>query len=111
MSVTFTYCATDGTTSQVTWCASSSTNAAPYGLYRQTGGTCLWSTGVQKAGQLTTKGGTVTIFAAAGVGVSGTRKQLAVTLPVDANLSSSQTSNQGLYTLSDTMTLRNAAVQ
>jgi len=100
-----------GSPTQDTWCVSSSTGTAPYGLYRQTGGSCAWSTGVQKASQLTTKNGTVTIFAAASVGVTGTRPQLAVTLPVDANLSSSQAANQGLYTLSDTMTLRNAAVQ
>ena len=99
--------------SQVTWCVSSSNGLAPFGLYRQTGSSCSWSTGVSKASQLTTttSSGTATVFAAASIGVSGTRPQLTVTLPVDANLSSSQTVKQGLYILGDTMTLRNAAVQ
>lgn len=105
MSVTFTEPSTttgcSSGTSQVTWCVSSSTGSAPFGLYRQTGASCSWSTGVKKSDQLTTKSGTVTIFVP--VAVAGTHPQIAVTLPVDANLSNSK----GVYTLSDTMTLRN----
>jgi Tfp pilus assembly protein PilW len=104
MSATFTEPSATGCssgTSQVTWCVSSSTGSAPFGLYRQTGATCSWSTGAKRADQLTTKNGTVTIFVP--VVVAGSHPQLTVTLPVDANLSS----NGGLYTLSDTMTLRN----
>jgi len=106
MSVTLTY-ACGGTTSQVTWCASSSSGSAPYGLYRQAGAVCSYSTGVQRADQITTtdkSGNPVTIFAP--LVVSGSHPQLQVTLPVDANLANTQ----GLYTLTDTMTLRNAAV-
>jgi prepilin-type N-terminal cleavage/methylation domain-containing protein len=107
MSVTFsepnvTTGCSSGTT-QVTWCVSSSTGNAPFGLYRQSGASCSWSTGVKKAGQLTTKNGTVTVFVP--VAVASTKPQLSVTLPVDANLANSQ----GVYTLADTMTLRNTS--
>jgi prepilin-type N-terminal cleavage/methylation domain-containing protein len=117
-SVNLTFCAADGTTSQVTWCVSSSTGVAPYGLYRLSGaGICGWSGGVangaKRATQIVTKtktGGVVTVFAVPAVGTNS-RPQLTVTLPVDANLATSQNVSQGLYTLTDTMTLRNAAVQ
>lgn len=90
-----------GSTNQVTWCASSSNGVAPFGLYRQTGSTCAAATGVSRAGSLTTNA----IFSSPTCAV-GTRPQLGVTLPVDANLNSAA----GTYTLSDTITLRNAAV-
>lgn len=85
---------------QVTWCASSSNGLLPFGLYRQSGGSCLWSTGVLKAGSLTTNA----VFSA--VTASGQRPQLQVTFPVDANLASTK----GTYTLGDAITLRNASV-
>jgi Tfp pilus assembly protein PilW len=96
-------------TSQVTWCASSASGTAPFGLYRQTGATCSYSTGVQKAGSLQCAGTNpptcpTPVFAY--TPVSGTRPQLQVYLPVQANLSN----NAGNYTLSDVVTLRNAPV-
>lgn len=105
MSVKLTYC--DGTTNPVTWCVSSSSGTAPFGLYRLSGsGTCGWATGVKRADQLRTtdrSGQPVTIFTA--VVVSGSLPQLQVTLPVDASAATSK----GLYTLADTITLRNLA--
>jgi prepilin-type N-terminal cleavage/methylation domain-containing protein len=88
-------------TTQVTWCASSP-SGAPYTLYRQTGATCAYNNGISKVGSLTTNA----IFAAnpsCSPGVVA-RPQLGVTLPVDANLASTN----GTYTLSDAITLRNA---
>ena len=87
-------------TTQVTWCAASSNGVAPFGLYRQSGGSCAPSTGVNKAGSLTTNA----VFTA--VTASQQRPQLQVSFPVDANLASTK----GTYTLGDTITLRNAAV-
>src|SRR5262249_7885549 len=85
---------------QVTWCASSASGTAPFGLYRQTGTTCSSSTGVKRAGSLTTSA----VFTA--VTASGTRPRLQVTFPVDANLRNTA----GTYTLNDSITLRNASV-
>ena len=90
---------TTGTT-QVTWCAASTSGSAPFGLYRQTGATCGASTGVQRAGSLTT----TAVFAAVCPAGTTIHPQLAVTFPVDANL----TNSTGSYTLSDTLTARNA---
>lgn len=87
--------------SNVTWCTGSSTGAAPYGLYRQTGTTCAWNTGVNKAGQLTTNN----VFALASVS-TGQRPELQVSFPVDANLATPS----GLYTLTDLVMARNAPV-
>jgi Tfp pilus assembly protein PilW len=93
-------CSGGAATSNVTWCADSATGAAPFGLYRQTGTTCAYNNGVKRADQLTTS----TVFALSTT--SGQRPMLAVSFPVDANLSS----NEGTYTLGDTVMARNAAV-
>jgi type II secretory pathway pseudopilin PulG len=93
-------CSAGVATSNVTWCADSSTGVAPYGLYRKTGTTCSYSTGLKKAEQLKLN----TVFALSTA--SGQRPQLAVSFPVDANLSTTN----GVYTLSDTVTARNSAV-
>jgi prepilin-type N-terminal cleavage/methylation domain-containing protein len=94
--------ATNGCSSstQVTWCVASASGAAPFDLYRQTGATCGSSTGVKRAGSLTTSA----VFTA--VTATGSRPKLQVTFPVDANLSSTK----GTYTLNDSITLRNASV-
>jgi Tfp pilus assembly protein PilW len=92
-----------GSTNQVTWCADSA-SGAPFGLYRQQGGSCSWSTGVRRAGSLNTNSVFVMLDCAA-VG-SGFRKQLQVTLPVNANLGTSTRA----YQLSDTITMRNVAI-
>src|SRR6478609_9469261 len=86
-------------TSNVAWCADSSTGAAPFGLYKQTGTTCAYNNGVQRAAQLKTNA----VFALSTT--SGRRPQLAVSFPVDANLSTPN----GVYTLSDTVMARNSA--
>ena len=93
-------CVTGG--SQVTWCVTSS--SAPYSLYRQTGATCAASTGVLQARNLTTKADFTSVIA------SGYHPQLTVNLPLDANLRPGRAANEDLYTLNDTMMLRNAAV-
>jgi len=100
-SATLTNCAPDGTTSQITWCADSANGLKPFALYRQTGGSCAYSTGVRRATSLTTKA----VFTQ--VCTVGARPQVAVSLPVDANTASSAR----IYTLADTITLRNAAVK
>jgi type II secretory pathway pseudopilin PulG len=87
-------------TNQSTWCATSASGAAPFGLYRQSGATCSSSTGVQRAGSLTTS----SVFTA--VTASGQRPQLQVIFPVDANLSKTA----GTYTLKDVITLLNGTV-
>jgi hypothetical protein len=92
-------CSGGAATSNVTWCADSATGAAPFGLYRQTGTSCGFSTGVKRADQLTTSA----VFALSTT--SGRRPELALSFPVDANLSSTE----GAYTLSDTVMARNAA--
>jgi Tfp pilus assembly protein PilW len=92
-------CSAGVATSNVTWCADSSTGAAPFGLYKQTGTTCAYNNGVQRADQLKTN----TVFALSTT--SGRRPQLAVSFPVDANLSTTN----GVYTLSDTVMARNSA--
>jgi type II secretory pathway pseudopilin PulG len=92
-------CSAGVATSSVTWCADSAAGAAPFALYRQTGTTCSYSTGVKKADQLKLN----TVFALSTT--SGRRPQLAVSFPVDANLSTTK----GVYTLSDTVMARNAA--
>jgi len=89
---------------QVTWCATSATGNAPFSLYRQVGATCAASTGVRQAQYLTTKADFTSVI------TTGKHPQLAVTLPMDANLSPGRAANQDLYTLTDTMMLRNAAV-
>jgi prepilin-type N-terminal cleavage/methylation domain-containing protein len=96
--VTLTYsCST--TPTQVTWCASSSAGS-PYGLYRQTGTSYAYNTGTWKTDSLSTNA----VFALAPP-VTGRRRQLQVTFPVQANLSNSR----GNYTLSDVIMLRNGA--
>jgi Tfp pilus assembly protein PilW len=93
-----------GSTNQVTWCAASSNGQQPFGLYRQLGGSCSWSTGVKRAGSLNTNSVFV-MLACAAVG-SGFRQQLQVTLPVNANLGTSTQT----YKLADTITMRNASI-
>lgn len=92
-------CSAGVATSNVTWCADSSTGAAPFGLYRQTGTTCAYGSGVKRADQLKTSA----VFALSTT--SGQRPQLALSFPVDANLSTTN----GVYTLSDTVMARNSA--
>lgn len=109
-SVTLSYgCSSGVASSWVTWCASSSTGVAPFGLYRQTGQTCAYNNGVKKAEALTcaTAGGSCASAVFAYTATSGMRPQLVVTLPVDANLTNG---NVGSYNLGDTITLRNAPV-
>jgi len=86
-------------TSNVTWCADSSTGAAPFGLYRQTGTACAYNNGVKRADQLKT----TSVFALSTT--SGRRPMLALSFPVDANLSTAN----GVYTLNDTVMARNSA--
>lgn len=101
-SATLTNCAADGTTSQITWCAASASGLKPFGLYRQTGGSCAVATGVKRAGSLTTNA----VFTPVACSV-GSRPQVLVSLPVSADNSITPAT----YTLSDTITLRNAAVK
>lgn len=89
---------------QVTWCATSPTSSAPFSLYRQVGQTCSASTGVLEAQDLTTKADFTSVI------TTGSHPQLAVDLPLDANLRPGRPANADLYTLTDTMMLRNAAV-
>jgi prepilin-type N-terminal cleavage/methylation domain-containing protein len=95
-------CVNGGT--QVTWCATSASGAAPYSLYRQVGATCAAATGVRQARFLTTKADFTSVIA------TGSHPQLTVNLPLDANLRANRAANEDLYTLNDTMMLRNAAV-
>jgi type II secretory pathway pseudopilin PulG len=92
-------CSAGAATSNVTWCADSASGSAPFGLYRQTGTACAYSTGTKRADQLKTN----TVFALSTV--SGRRPMLALSFPVDANLSTTN----GVYTLSDTVMARNSA--
>jgi prepilin-type N-terminal cleavage/methylation domain-containing protein len=86
----------------VTWCVDSSTGSAPFTLYRQTGSSCAYNNGTPRVNSLTSNVVFSLPTCTAGVVV---RPQLLVTLPVDANLASAA----GTYTLSDRITLRNAA--
>ena len=92
-------CSAGVATSNITWCVDSSTGAAPFGLYRQTGTACAYNNGVKRADQLKTSAD----FALSTT--SGQRPQLALSFPVDANLSTTN----GVYTLSDTVMARNSA--
>ncbi|MGN6609648.1 MAG: PilW family protein [Jatrophihabitans sp.] len=87
---------------QVTWCATGT--SSPYKLYRQVGATCAASTGVLQAQNLTTKAVFTSVL------TTGFHPQLTVKLPLDANLKPGRAANQDLYTLTDTMMLRNAPV-
>jgi Tfp pilus assembly protein PilW len=93
-------CSNGVATSNVTWCADSSTGAAPFGLYRQTGTACAFNNGVKRADQLKANA----VFALSTT--SGQRPSLTVSFPVDANLSTTV----GTYTLGDTVMARNSAV-
>jgi prepilin-type N-terminal cleavage/methylation domain-containing protein len=95
-------CVNGGT--QVTWCATSANGAAPFKLYRQVGATCAAATGVLEAQNLTTKADFTSVIA------TGSHPQLTVNLPLDANLRANRAANEDLYTLNDTMMLRNAGV-
>ena len=92
-------CSAGVATSNVTWCVDSSTGAAPFGLYRQTGTACAYNNGAKRADQLTTSAD----FALSTT--SGVRPRLTVNFPVDANLSTTN----GVYTLSDSVMARNSA--
>jgi prepilin-type N-terminal cleavage/methylation domain-containing protein len=89
---------------QVTWCVASANGSAPFTLYRQVGASCAASTGTEWARFLTTKADFTSVIA------TGTHPQLTVNLPLDANLQPNRAANEDLYTLNDTMMLRNAAV-
>lgn len=95
-------CITNG--QQVTWCATSATGNAPFTLYRQVGPTCAASTGVLQAQDLTTAADFTSVI------TTGYHPQLTVNLPLDANLRPGRPANADLYTLTDTMMLRNAGV-
>lgn len=95
--------ACSGSSNYVTWCADSANAAPPYGLYRQSGQSCAASTGVKRAGSLNTN---LVFSNATCTGLAGTRPQLVVTLPVNANIG---TATQ-VYKLSDTITVRNAGL-
>lgn len=98
--------------SYVTWCIRNEGGTpVHYGLYRETGTTgdpnCATGTGgVQEADWLTASVGStqpVFVYLPAATG-SGLRPQLQVTIPVDTDPSMPG----GVYTLSDTVMLRNA---
>ena len=93
--------ACSGSANQVKWCADSANGLQPFGLYRQAGTTCTASTGVKRAGSLNTN-----LVFSNPTCTAGTRPQLSVSLPVNANIG---TATQ-IYKLSDTITVRNAAV-
>ena len=93
--------ACSGNTTQVTWCADSANLAAPFGLYRQTGGSCSASTGVKKA-ELLQSNVVFPTYTCTGT----TRAQLGVSLLVNANFATSSIP----YNLTDTITLRNASI-
>jgi prepilin-type N-terminal cleavage/methylation domain-containing protein len=95
-------CITNG--QQVTWCATSANGNAPFTLYRQVGPTCAASTGVLEAQDLTTAADFTSVI------TTGYHPQLTVNLPLDANLRPGRPANADLYTLTDTMMLRNAGV-
>ena len=93
----------------VYWCAASTTGAAPFGLYRSTAATCSATSGVKRADLLKCAGtdpatGCTGVFAK--TTSATTRPTVTVTFPVEANL----TNNHSLYTLTDTITARNAGV-
>jgi hypothetical protein len=90
-----------GSTNNVTWCAASANGLQPFGLYRQVGSSCSANTGVKRASSLQTN----LVFSNPTCTV-GTRRQLTVSLRVDANFGASATP----YTLADTITMRNAGV-
>lgn len=98
-----------GTTTSI-WCAASTSHAAPFALYRSTAATCSSTSGVRKAESLKCAGlpltGCTTAVFARNTAASTTLPTVTVTFPVEANL----TSTSGLYTLSDTITARNAGV-
>jgi Tfp pilus assembly protein PilW len=93
--------------SYTTWCARSEGGTpVHYGLYRETandpgpGGCATGTTGTREADWLTT----ASVFTP--VIVSGTRPELTVSVPVDAD----PQNTTGVYKLADTIMLRNAAV-
>jgi len=95
--------ACSGSTNSVTWCAASANTQPPFGLYRQTGGSCSASAGVKRAGSLQSSTVFPTYTCTAG---SGIRPQLSVSLLVNANFATSSIP----YKLTDAITLRNASV-
>jgi len=88
-------------TTHVTWCADSTSHVAPFALYRQAGSSCAYNNGTSRADSLRSNVVFTSPTCTAGAVL---RPQVAVTLPVDANLRNTA----GTYTLSDTITLRNA---
>ena len=93
--------ACSGSANQVKWCADSANGLQPFSLYRQVGTSCAAATGVNRAGSLNTN-----LVFSNPTCTAGTRPQLSVSLPVNANIG---TATQ-IYKLSDTITVRNAAV-
>jgi Tfp pilus assembly protein PilW len=105
------YCSNATTTwsstplSYATWCARGEGGTpVHYGLYRESAndpnGCATGATGIREADWLTT----ASVFTP--VVVSGTRPELAVSVPVDAY----PKNTSGVYKLADTIMLRNAAV-
>jgi Tfp pilus assembly protein PilW len=94
-------------TTTVLWCAASTNAAAPFTLYRSTAATCSSSSGAKRAGSLKCAGaatGCTAVFVK--TTTAGKLPTVTVTFPVDADLSKPT----GLYTLSDTITARNAGI-
>lgn len=92
--------------SYTTWCARSEGGTpVHYGLYRESAndpsGCATGTAGIREADWLTTA---TSVFAP--VVVSGQRPEVAVSVPVDAD----PANTSGVYKLSDTILLRNAAV-
>lgn len=90
-------------TATVTWCTAGSPSlTGRWALYRQGGGTCSASTGLEIADYLTTNALFTTNVPTTG---SGQRASVTVTFPVSTNKTNA---NLDLYTLKDTLVLRNA---
>jgi Tfp pilus assembly protein PilW len=98
--------ACSGSANYVAWCADSANQQQPFALYRQAGSAtpvpCSASTGVKRAGSLNTN---LVFLNPTCTGLAGTRPQLQVSLPVNANLGTATQT----YQLSDTITVRNSA--
>ena len=101
-------CTNGVSSSTVSWCAASSNDLAPFGLYRQVGTSCASATGARRADSLKCAGTTTcpTPVFQRSTASSAQRPLVTVTFPVEANL----TNDSGLYTLTDTIMARNAAV-
>jgi Tfp pilus assembly protein PilW len=90
-----------GNTTQVMWCAASANGLKPFGLYRQVGTSCSAATGVKRASSLNSN-----LVFWNPTCTAGTRRQLSVSLLVNANVGATTQP----YTLSDTITMRNGGI-